>query len=132
MPRLTPDELQAARVRSGNLGGRPRKPTADEARAEALERLVPKAVRVLEEHLDSGRPDAWRPATKVLEYRWGRPPEQVPSTYIDEADLDASKLNELSTAELEQLVMKRRADLRASAEANGARVESASSPSASS
>ena len=114
MPRLTSDELQAARMRSGNLGGRPRKPTVDEARAEALERLVPKSIRVLEEHLDSGRPDAWRAAAKVLEYSWGRPPEHVPSAFIDEADLDVTMISELPTAQLVQLMKARR---RASAEA---------------
>src|SRR5215213_9901944 len=77
MARLTPVELQAARVRSGRLGGRPRKPTVDEARSAALERLVPKAIRVLEDHLDSGRTDAWRPALRVLEHGWGRPSEMI-------------------------------------------------------
>ena len=37
--------------------GRP-PPTVEEARAEALDRLVSKAIRVLEAHLDSGR-HAW-------------------------------------------------------------------------
>jgi hypothetical protein len=98
MARLTPDELQEARRRSKKLGGRPRKPTVDEARAEALERLVPKAVRVLEEHLDSGRPDAWRSACRILEQSWGRPPEHV----IPEPEWDGEEfdLGQLTTAQL--------------------------------
>ena len=73
MPRLSPVELQEARRQSGRLGGRPRKPTVEEARREALQELVPKSLRVLEEHLDSGRPDSWRAALRVLEHAWGRP-----------------------------------------------------------
>ncbi len=109
MARLTPAQLQAARVRSGNLGGRPRKPTVDEARAEALERLVPKAVRVLEEHLDSGRPDAWRSACRILDHSWGRPPEHV-ATEADPNDGEFD-LDKLSTAELAKRVRERRVAL---------------------
>jgi hypothetical protein len=36
MPGLSPAELHAARIKSGKLGGRPRKPTADEAREAVL------------------------------------------------------------------------------------------------
>jgi hypothetical protein len=108
VPKLSPHELQEARVRSGNLGGRPRKPTVDEARAEALERLVPKAIRVLEEHLDSGRADAWRRALRVLEHGWGRPPEQIVSEpVLEDGELDFDKM---STAELERFVRERRAE----------------------
>jgi hypothetical protein len=107
MPRLTPAELQAARIRSGNLGGRPRKPTVDEARAEALARLVPKAIRVLEEHLESGRPDAWRSACRILDHSWGRPPEHVaPEPQWDWNEID---LDELSTAQLAARVRELRA-----------------------
>src|SRR5215204_3676557 len=110
MPKLSPTELQSARVRSGRLGGRPRKPTVDEARAVALERLVPKALQVLEEHLASGRPDAWRSAHRILEHSWGRPPEHVaPPPAVDEAELDGQKLSEMSTAELHELVRRGRA-----------------------
>jgi hypothetical protein len=80
MPRLTPAELQAARVRSGRLGGRPRKPTVEEARATALEELVPKAVLVLRAHLGEGdevNPAAWRAALRVFEHAYGRAPEAV-------------------------------------------------------
>ena len=51
-----PMELQEARRKSGRLGGRPRKPTVEEARRAALDELVPKALRVLNEHLDRGGP----------------------------------------------------------------------------
>ena len=111
--RLAPEELQAARVRSGKLGGRPRKPTVDEARAEALERLVPKAIRVLEEHLESGRPDAWRSACRILDHSWGRPAEHVEVDSPPERDGYELDLDKLSTAELEQRVRARRAVLRA-------------------
>ena len=107
MPRLTPDQLQAARVESGRLGGRPRKPTVDEARSAALERLVPKAIRVLEEHLDSGRADAWRPALRVLEHGWGRPPEKIEEPVpVPDGELDFGKM---STAELHAFLRERRA-----------------------
>ena len=120
MPRLTPAELQAARVQSGRLGGRPRKPTVDEARSEALERLVPKAIRVLEEHLDSGRADAWRPALRVLEYGWGRPPEQIESEpVLEDGELDFERM---STAQLVAFVRERRASVAAT------KGESADSP----
>jgi hypothetical protein len=76
MPSLTPTELQEARRRSGRLGGRPRKPTVEEARRAALDELVPKALRVLNEHLDKGGPDAWRAALRVFEHAYGRAPEQ--------------------------------------------------------
>ena len=45
LPRLSPAELSEARRASGNLGGRPRKPTQAEARAAALELLVPLAIK---------------------------------------------------------------------------------------
>jgi hypothetical protein len=59
MARLTPDELQEARLRSGRLGGRPKKPTVEEAREAALDELVPAAIRSLKAHLGDGNPDAW-------------------------------------------------------------------------
>jgi len=104
MARLKPDELQAARVRSGRLGGRPRKPTVDEARSEALDRLVPKAIKVLEEALDSGKGEAWRPALRLLEHSWGRPPEHVPSTLPDITDIGLEEIRAMSTADLVALV----------------------------
>jgi hypothetical protein len=59
------------------MGGRPRKPTSDEAREAALERLMPKTLRVLEEKLDANDTDSWRAGVKLIEYGWGRPAEQV-------------------------------------------------------
>jgi hypothetical protein len=96
MARLTPEELQAARRRSGRLGGRPRKPTTEEARQAALEKLVPKSLKVLTEHLESGRPDSWRPALRILEHAWGRPKETVEV----QEDLSERPLDELTQAEL--------------------------------
>ena len=107
--KLTSEELQAARRRSGRLGGRPPKPTVGEARAEALERLVPKAIQVLEEHLGSGRPDAWRSAHRILEHSWGRPPEYVAPTAANEGEIDGTKLSEMSTEELLAIVSRARA-----------------------
>jgi hypothetical protein len=75
MPRLTPAELQAARRRSGRLGGRPRKPTQAEARAAALEELVPAAVKSLRAHLGDGDPASWRAALRVFELAYGRADE---------------------------------------------------------
>jgi hypothetical protein len=88
------------RCTQGRLGGRPRKPTVDEARSEALARLVPKSVRVLEEHLDSDRPDSWRSAHKILEHAWGRPPEHVAIELPLDGDID---LRTLTDAELQAL-----------------------------
>jgi hypothetical protein len=77
MPRLSAQELQSARVRSGRLGGRPRKPTVEEARQAALEDLVPAAIRSLQAHLGDGDPTAWRAALRVFEHAFGRAPEQA-------------------------------------------------------
>jgi hypothetical protein len=80
MARLSPSELQEARRRSGRLGGRPRKPTVEEARQAALDELVPKALQVLKAHLGEGddvNPDAWRAALRVFEHQFGRAPEQI-------------------------------------------------------
>jgi hypothetical protein len=64
------------------LGGRPRKPTVEEARRAALDELVPKALRVLNEHLDSGRADAWRAALRVFEHAYGRAPEEPEEPFV--------------------------------------------------
>ena len=92
-------------------GGRPPKPTVTEARSEALERLVPKAIQVLEDHLGSGRPDAWRSAHRILEHHWGKPPEYIAPTALDNAEIDGLNLEEMSTADLTALVKERRARL---------------------
>jgi hypothetical protein len=78
----SPAELQEARIRSGRPGGRPRKPTLEEARRAALDELVPKALRVLNEHLDKGGPDAWRAALRVFEHAYGRAPEQPDEPFV--------------------------------------------------
>jgi hypothetical protein len=71
-----------ARRKSGRLGGRPRKPTVEEARRAALDELVPKALRVLNEHLDSGRADAWRAALRVFEHAYGRAPDEPEEPFV--------------------------------------------------
>lgn len=78
MPRLTAPELQAARVRSGRLGGRPRKPSREEAREAALEALVPPAVASLRAHLADGDPSSWRAALRVIELAYGPAPAPTP------------------------------------------------------
>lgn len=87
MATLTPAELQEARIRSGNLGGRPRKPTMSEARDTALAELTPRAVEVLRRELDEGGPQAVRAAMKIIDHAWGTPPQRI----------------ELSTPELENV-----------------------------
>jgi hypothetical protein len=67
MPSLTPTELQEARRRSGRLGGRPRKPTVEEARQAALEELAPASIKSLRAHLGDGDPDAWRAGLRCSE-----------------------------------------------------------------
>src|SRR5262245_5869581 len=76
VPSLTPEQLQEARRRSGRLGGRPPKPTVEEARRAALEELVPPAIKSLKAHLGDGDPEAWRAALRVFEHAFGRPQEQ--------------------------------------------------------
>ncbi|HEY1369809.1 MAG TPA: hypothetical protein VGF23_21960 [Gaiellaceae bacterium] len=95
MPKLTPEELNAARRRSGRLGGRPRKPTIEEARQAALDKLVPKALKVLEAHLGGDgndvNPAAWRAALRVFEHQFGRAPEQP-----DEGGVFAESADEIA------------------------------------
>ena len=74
-PSLTPAQLQEVHRRSGRIGGRPRKPTVEEARQAALEELIPKSLQVLRAHLgegDSVNPEAWRAALRVFEHAYGR------------------------------------------------------------
>lgn len=98
MPSLTPAELQEARRRSG----RPRKPTRDEARNMALERLIPQALKVLEAHLGDGAPEAWRAALRVFEHAYGRPMEEKPEVAPERDPLDEAHLDALERAVLEQ------------------------------
>ena len=93
MPRLSPVELQQARRASGRLGGRPRKPTQAEARAEAPEQLMPAAIKSLAAHLGDGDPDAWRAALRVFELRYGKPAESA------EIDVDPLRVREMTGAE---------------------------------
>ena len=72
-------------------GGRPRKPTADEAREAVLQRLMPKALRVLEQEIEANDQDSWRAALRLIEYGWGRPAEQADvrtETKVEELTLD--------------------------------------------
>jgi hypothetical protein len=101
MPSLTPAELREARIRSGRLGGRPKKPTIEEARRAALDELVPKALRVLNEHLDSGRADAWRAALRIFEHQFGRAPEQPEEPLV--MPTTAEEVEKLSWAQLVHL-----------------------------
>jgi hypothetical protein len=102
MPSLTPAELQAARVASGRLGGRPRKPTREEARATALEALVPPAIASLRAHLGDGDPAAWRAGLRVLELAYGSAPPPatedvpVPATSEDVTNLGWSQMQILA------------------------------------
>jgi hypothetical protein len=98
MPRLSPVELQEARRASGRLGGRPRKPTPSEARAEALEALVPAAVKSLAAHLGDGDPAAWRAALRVFELCYGKPTEPA------EIDVDPLRVREMTSAERNALI----------------------------
>lgn len=110
---LTPQELQEARLRSGNLGGRPRKPTTSESRAAALEELLPLSLRVLREELEAGGPQAVRAALQLFAHGYGKPRETVQVLSDTEGAID---LDSMSDEQLEA----RAAELRlavASAEA---------------
>jgi hypothetical protein len=96
MTRLSPVQLQEARRASGNLGGRPRKPTQAEARATALEDLVPAAIKSLAAHLGDGDASAWRAALRVFELSYGRPAETIE---LDPVTLDPFQVAEMTQAE---------------------------------
>jgi hypothetical protein len=102
MPTPTPQELQLARRASGRLGGRPRKPTRDEARELALQDLVPKALKVLAVHLGDGENvngAAWRAALRVFEFAFGRPAEErsAADDTVGVKDLSREDRQELAT-----------------------------------
>ena len=59
---------------------------------------------MLEQHLDSGKADAWRPALRVLEHGWGRPPEKIESEPV----LEDGDVTKMSTPQLHELVRRRR------------------------
>jgi hypothetical protein len=96
MPRLTAQQLAEARLRSGRLGGRPRRPSHDEAREAAIERLTPKALQAIERKLDAEDADSWRAGVALLSYAWPKPAEQV------DVRADA-QVEEMSVAELRAL-----------------------------
>jgi hypothetical protein len=90
VPSPTPHELQLARRASGRLGGRPRKPTRDDARERALDELVPKALKVLAAHLGDGEQvnsNAWRAALRVFEYAFSATAEEPPPEPDDIRDV---------------------------------------------
>ena len=77
LPRLSGAQLAEARRRTGRLGGRPRRVTHDDAREAVLQRLMPKALKVLEAKIEANDKDCWRAAIKLIEHGWGRPTEQI-------------------------------------------------------
>ena len=93
---MSPVELQDARRASGNLGGRPRKPTQAEARSKALEELVPLAIKSLATHLGDGDASAWRAALRVFELSYGKPAETIE---VDTATRDPFMIAQMTTAE---------------------------------
>jgi hypothetical protein len=66
-------EGERPRAAQRQLGDRPRKPTQVEARAAALEELVPAAIKSLRAYLGDGDPDAWRAALRVSSRRSAGP-----------------------------------------------------------
>jgi hypothetical protein len=83
------------------LGGRPRKLTQSEARAAALEELVPAAIKSLAAHLGEGDPVAWRAALRVFELSYGKPAETVE---LDLDVVDPLHVAEMTSAERALLV----------------------------
>ena len=100
-PPLTNRAPSCKTRRSGNLGGRPRKPTQAEARAAALEELVPAAIKSLAAHLGDGDPVAWRAALRVFELSYGKPAETVE---LDLDVVDPLHVAEMTSAERALLV----------------------------
>jgi hypothetical protein len=115
MPTLTPLELQEARRKSGRLGGRPKEPSVEEARRAALDELVPKALKVLNEHLDKGGPHAWRAALRIFEHQNGRAPEQAEEPLV--MPTTPEEMGKLSTAQLLYLAGEYTSDLQTGASA---------------
>jgi hypothetical protein len=92
---LSPIELQDARRASGNLGGRPRKPTQAGARSAALEELVPAAIKSLAAHFGDADASARRAALRVFEC-YGKPAETIE---IDTETLDPFMVTQMTSAE---------------------------------
>jgi hypothetical protein len=102
MPSLSPQELQAARIRSGRLGGRPKQPTRDEARERALDELTPRALGVLRDHLgdpENPNPASWKAALAIFAHAYGAAPIK-PSESIQLPE-SASEIAALSWRELQ-------------------------------
>lgn len=79
MRELTRKRMEMAKTDPSKKGGRRRtKFTRAEAEAKALERLMPKALKVLEEQLDSRDERVKQSAAvKVLEYVKGKPTQNI-------------------------------------------------------
>lgn len=95
--------MQAARVRSRRLGGRPRLPTSTERREATLDALIPASLRALAAHLgdeEHPNPGAWRAALKVLELRFG---PATPETEEIGLPLTADDVTEMSWQQLQLL-----------------------------
>ena len=72
-----------------------------EARATALEQLVPAAIKSLAAHLGDGDPVAWRAALRVFELSYGKPAESVE---LDLDVVDPLHVAEMTSAERALLV----------------------------
>jgi hypothetical protein len=79
-------------------------------------------VRVLEEHLDSARPDRWRSALRILEHSWGRPPEHVLPAELDRDD--EFNVESMPTSQLIAFVREHRKAREPNAENHGSGVAS--------
>ena len=79
MRELTARRMELAKTDPSKLGGRPRtRFSKKEAEARALERMLPKALKVLETQLDSVDQRVQQAAAvKVLEYVKGKPVQQI-------------------------------------------------------
>jgi hypothetical protein len=89
-------------VEVGKKGGRPKNPTVAEARALTLESLVPRALVVLQESLESTELKfRFQAARDVLDRSWGRPAQ---TTRIS-TEVPADKPWEELTPEEEQAVL---------------------------
>jgi hypothetical protein len=98
---LSPVELSAARRASGNLGGRPRRPTQAEARSAALEELVPAAIKSLAAHLGDGEASSWRAALRVFELSYGKPAETVE---LETENLDVFMVQQMTSPERQAIL----------------------------
>jgi hypothetical protein len=76
-------------------------PRLTEARAAALEELVPAAIKSLAAHLGDGDPVAWRAALRVFELSYGKPAETVE---LDFDAVDPLHVAEMTSAERALLV----------------------------